>query len=362
MNALKWTVLGVLCLVSSAHGGTIQYVIHISVDGGGSSYIQNLVTAGSLPNFQRFQTQGAWTNNARNDYDYTVTLPNHTSMVTGRGVLGVSGNGHMWTSNTDPAVGQTIQSNKGSYVAGIYDVAHDNGLRTAMYATKTKFSLFDTSYNATNGALDLTGTDNGRDKIDTYVYNSSSTSLLDSYTTAMNGATPYNFSFVHFTDPDTAGHASGWGSTAYNNSLIAVDGYVGQIFNMVTGNATLNGHTAIVLTADHGGYLNDHSDPTLALDYTIPLYVWGPGVTAGADLYSLNPLSRTDPGTARITYSATGQPIRNGDSANLELMLLGLGAVPGSTINTAQDLAVPEPATMLLLAAGMIGLCRRSRR
>jgi hypothetical protein len=339
--------------------GQINYVIHVSVDGGGSSYVQNRISL--LPNFQRLQTEGAWTYNARCDYDISVTLPNHTTQVTARGVYGVNNNGHLWTSNSDPAAGQTIHSNKGSYVAGVFDVAHDSGLRTAMYATKTKFSLFDTSYNAANGAADTTGVDNGRDKIDTYVYNSSSASVTSSLVAAMN-ADPYNYVFVHYTDLDSAGHSYGWGSATFNNSLLAVDGYLGSLFSLVTTHPALAGHTAILLTADHGGKGYDHSNAADPLDYTIPFGVWGPGVAAGADLYALNPLSRLDPLAGRPNYVAAGQPIRSGDAANLELRLLGLGAIPGSTINPLQDLAVPEPVSALLLALSIPVLMRRRKQ
>ncbi len=347
-------VLTTLALVGSAlitgvptpaAAGQAKYVIEISVDGGGSSYIQSQIDLGKLPNFKRFQTQGAWTNNARNDYDITVTLPNHVTMVTGRGIKGIESNGHMWTSNSDPssvatATDYSIQNNKGSYVYGVFDVAHDNGLHTALYATKTKFSLFEHSYNNGNGAPDNTGTDNGRSKIDVYAYNSSSSTITGNLIDAMK-ADPFNYVLVHFTDCDTAGHATGWGSTAYNNALTAVDGYLGKIFDLATGTPALQGKTDIILTADHGGKGTDHSINTEFLNYTVPLYVWGPDAEAGTDLYALNTATRTNPGpTTRPAYTDEVQPIRNGELANLALHILGLAAVPGSTINPAQNLAI----------------------
>jgi hypothetical protein len=65
---------------------------------------------------------------------------------------------------------------------------------------------------------------------------------------------------------------------------------------------------------------------------------------AGADLYALNPTTRVNPGTGRPDYSAPLQPIRNGEAANVALKLLGLGPVPGSTIDTNQDLALTIPS------------------
>jgi hypothetical protein len=332
------TVLGLL-QIPLVNAGPIEHVIHISMDGLRPDAITALGPA-NLPNFYRMRTEGAFTDNARSDYDYTVTLPVHTTELTGRGVLGE--NGHQWTSNGDPDEGETLASNKGSYIAGIFDVVHDYGLRTGEYAGKTKFSLFATSWDAFHGALDLTGTDNGRNKIDTYVYMSDSADLVNALVANM-ATQPINYTFIHFADPDAIGHQSGWDPTPgspYSDAVRAMDDRLGVILSLVATNAELAGRTAIVLTADHGGYLKDHSDSTLPQDYTVPFYVWGPGVMPGAPLYTINPASRLDPGTNRPPYSDPVQPIRNGEAANVCLKLLGLPPVPGSTIGTAQDLVL----------------------
>jgi hypothetical protein len=318
-----------------------SFVIHISVDGLRPDAVTQLGPS-QLPNFYRLRSGGSITDNARTDYDYTITLPNHTDMVTGRPVVGAAG--HNWTVNTDPALGQTIHSNKGSYVPSVWDVVHDAGLRTALYATKTKFSLYNDSYDADTAALqggapDVTGVDNGRDKIDTYLYDASSAVITDSFV-ATEVANPFSFAMLHFHDPDTAGHANGWMTTPYLNAVKAVDVQLGKVLDLVEGNPTLSGSTVITLTADHGGNGTDHSVNSDRLDYTIPFYAWGAGVDVGGDLYNINAATRTNPGTGRPTYSQSPQPIRNGDAANLALDLLGLPTVPGSFFNTGQNLGL----------------------
>ena len=172
----------------------------------------------AIPNFTRLKNEGASTLAAHCDNNNWETLPNHTSIVTARPRDGATG--HDWTSNGDPAVGQTIHSNKGSYVASVFDVAHDNGLRTGMYANKSKFSLFDTygtytgggSYNATYGALDTTGADNGRDKVDnTYINTALGGIIVDTFITQQKSASPNHYAFLHINEPDSYGHSIGLG-------------------------------------------------------------------------------------------------------------------------------------------------------
>jgi hypothetical protein len=242
-------------------------------------------------------------------------------------------------------------------------VAHDEGLRTGHYASKSKFGLFEESWDAGSGAVDAVPPDYGTDKIDVYVNNSNTSALTGTWLADMTAA-PQDYSFIHYADPDSAGHSYGWDPTpgsSYSNSVVTVDGYLGTIFNLIDTNATFTGRTAIVLTADHGGTGTDHSNNSIVTNYTVPFYVWGPGVASGGDLYALNPATLQDPGTGRPDWSAPVQPIRSGDAPNLALDLLGLGPIPGSGVNAAQDLEVPEPATIIVLAGGFAGLLTRGR-
>jgi hypothetical protein len=313
------------------------HVIHISVDGLRPSAI---VTLGprKLPHFYRLRVEGTFTDNGRTDYDYTVTLPDHACELTSRAVLGP--NGHGLTYNSDD--GRTLEQVHGSYVAGVFDVIHDHGFNTGMYVSKEKFALFRRSWDADNGAPDTIGSDNGRDKIDLYDFDPNTMTLMDSLIFHMR-TSPHKYAFIHLTDLDTVGHAYGWESPEYYAALVGIDGLLGALFNLMDTDPDLAASTAIVLTADHGGTGTDHSDATVPADYTIPLYVWGRGIPAGADLYALNEMSRLDPADGRPTYDVAPQPVRNGEAADLSLELLGLESVPGSTIDAAQNLAVSLP-------------------
>lgn len=315
-------------------------VIFISSDGLRPDAIDALGPDGA-PNFFRLRREGAYTSNARTDKTYTITLPNHTSMITSRGVVGPEG--HNWISNKDPQLGQNIHRNHRGYVASMFDVAHDNGLTTALYATKTKFSLYDLSYDGSNGALDKTGEDNGKDKLDRVVIGQPE-ELMETLISQLTEA-PADLTMVHLRHGDSAGHAEGWileSGTPYLNSIQEVDRLLGQLLDSIEASPSLKGDTWVVLTADHGGLTGTkgHGESPEPDNYTIPFYAWGPEVQPGGDLYAINADSRKDPGKVNPEYSAPVQPIRNGDAGNLALSLLNLPAIPGSTINPKQDLTL----------------------
>jgi len=125
------------------------------------------------------------------------------------------------------------------------------------------------------------------------------------------------------------------------NSILTIDGYLGEIFETIDAFAS---PPFLILTSDHGGTPGtfSHLDETVGTNYTIPFYVWGPGVKAGADLYELNP-DYDDPGPGRPETKSPTLPIRNGMAGNLALQLLGLPHIPGSVFNVAQQFRVSDP-------------------
>lgn len=327
-------VAALLAFVSSPGSAHAGRVILVSVDGLRPDALTTLGPA-KAPTFHRLIREGAATLNARTDTTITVTLPNHTGMITSRGVAGAEG--HRWIENGEPFPGMTLHKNRGGYAAGLFDVAHDHGLRTGLFVSKSKFSLYDISYDARNGAADAVAPDHGNDKIDVFAVNEDTAAMLQAFLEAQS-AKPCDVAMLHFRDPDTAGHATNWdlaSGSGYLEAVRHVDGLLGRLLDAVAGSETW-----IVLTADHGGQLNtlSHFESELRDNYTIPFLVWGPGVSPGADLYQLNQASRRDPGTAQIPYSQEPQPIRNADAGNLVLSILGLPPIPGSWVNAKQDL------------------------
>ena len=349
--------------IASADQMTVEHVIHISVDGLNATLLKNLIEqdkAGRYANFRRFVDEGATTFNARTDFDYTDTLPNHTCMLTARPVLRPEGwdqtRHHGYIANVDPNPDDSLHTQgnvNAHYIASTFDVAHEHGLSTALFASKTKFVIFTHSYDAAHGAPipGANGSDGGRAKIDCQCIEETSVDGSSVATTSadMQGrllselsAQHFNYVFVHYREPDTAGHAHGWGSDPWIEAVHMVDGYLGGLFRLIERDPRLKNNAVIILTADHGGVpgTTNHREATRAEDYTIPVFIWGTGVARAADLYAINANTRGEPGSARPDYNAKHQPIRNGDTGNLALKLLGLPAIPGSSINSSQDLRV----------------------
>jgi arylsulfatase A-like enzyme len=242
-----------------------------------------------------------------------------------------------------------------------------------MVVGKTKFSLYAASWDEEHGAPDLVPPDDGRKKIDAFVYSDKTSEIGDAILRELAGPEPKERAreaepnaapgapkdasrkrlvFAHFATTDLTAHAYGWDVTPgskYLKALASIDREIGRVLDAVEKDESLRGRTAVILTADHGGGapFKSHEQTRMWVDYVIPFLVWtGDGGTP-RDLYELNATTRKDPGIGQPRIAPGGAtaarslpPIRNGDSGNLALALLGLPAVPGSTLNAAQDLRI----------------------
>jgi hypothetical protein len=297
----------------------VTRVLAVSIDGLRSSAITQLGRAGT-PTLHRLMRMGASTLNARTEREMTVTLPNHTGMVTGRRITAAHG-GHGVTWNDDRLRPRTVQQAAGHDVSSVFRVVHYAGRETALLASKTKFSLFERSWDAAINKVRIRH-DN------TALARMTRRDLL----THTRG-----FTFLHLSAPDAVGHARGWKSPAYLDAVRATDRRLGSIVRTINAHPRLKEHLVLVVTADHGGSDKSHSDATRLANYRVPFMVWGPTVARRANLYRLNP-DYANPGDRRTSYSDARQPVRNGAVANLALDLLGLRAVRGSEHDRAQDL------------------------
>jgi hypothetical protein len=310
----------------------VNQVLAISVDGLNPRAIKRLGRSGT-PAFHRLMSEGAWTFNARTVWGQTRTLPNHTTMLTGRRLDPKTG-GHGVRVNYDD--GGTVHQAAGHPVASVFGVVHDYGGSTAMYSAKPKFRFFQRTWNA-HGGPDKVGRNNGRAKIDKVLIRYNNDKVVANLNAELRSR-PRTFTFLHISLPDSAGHKYGFMSPQYLRAVKHTDKLLGRVLRTISADPSLRKHMLVLLTADHGGDGPSHDDPSRLQDYRIPFMAWGAGVPAGRNLYAMNPTFRS-PGTSRPGYDGK-QPIRNGDLANLVTDVLDLPPVPGSEFDRAQTLTL----------------------
>jgi hypothetical protein len=334
-------------LGTHAHAG-VDYVIAISVDALRGDYLQTFVDTApaEFDGFVRLRNRGASTYNARCDYNYSETVPNHLSMITSRPVLqpgGYPNTGFTGFTANFPGATDTVHvyatpasgTNSGPYKTSIFDLAHDRGLNTALLLSKPRLDIIKLSFPT---KIDFSESEDGN-----------TLARITGLTGRLANNTLHRFTFLHIVEPDTAGHASGWSTgaaSAYRAAVKTTSGYVGMILTALEMNTALNGKVAIILTADHGGTGSSHTDATVQGNFTIPFFVSAPGIPGGSNAYSVFE-NRIEPlPAARPTFLAEGQPIHNADLGNLSGALLGLPQIPGSTVlpEFKKPIVVSSPA------------------
>lgn len=232
--------------------GITRNVVLVSIDG----LRPDAIARFTAPTLQRLIKEGSYSLSARTIMPST-TLPSHTSMLSGEPP---DEHGVFWNNVTSAKVDVVNFST-------VFSVARQHGYRTAAFFSKAKFGPLQRP-----GTLDYSQAPGG------WFGRWSGARTVGDVRSYLEDQRP-NVLFVHLSDPDVAGHSSGWMSQAYGQAVQTADAALGQLLT-VADSAYGKGNYSLVVTADHGGHAYGHgtSDPQ---DVTIPWIAWGRGVHAG---------------------------------------------------------------------------------
>lgn len=276
--------LGFSALTASAEPGRrADHVFVISFDQANPAGIAKA----EMPLFKDMATAGAHTWEA-----YTIvpslTLPSHTSMLTG---VGVQKHQVLW-NDYKPELGVVK-------VPTIFSLAKEKGVVTAMFVAKEKFRH-----------LMLPGS------VDTFVCpkDPKAGNVAAEFAKSVGILKP-GLCFIHFGDPDVKGHEFGMNSPQKMQAFADTDAALKVIREAVKA-AGLEDSSVFILTADHGGHDTKdkngitrgvHGDPTRD-DVLIPWIAWGKGVKPKFEISA--PVVQYD--TAATALWLLGVPIPEG--------------------------------------------------
>jgi len=233
----------ILIVASAAYAVPVDHVIIVSIDGGKPS----VMIESEMPNIEMIVKYGSSSLSAQT-VNPSVTLPAHTSMLTG-----VLPSVHKVDWNFWNPFKGTVKT------PTIFSIAKSKGFSTALFAGKTKFKHL-----KVKGSLDK------------FKSNSGNSIKVAQAASEYLAAKKPNILFVHMPDPDSVGHSSGWGSADQKKAFERVDQAIGILTESIT--ETLAGKRyAMIITADHGGTGKSHGSSS-ASDKTIPWIIWGTGI------------------------------------------------------------------------------------
>ena len=243
---------------------TAEHVFIISIDGGKPAAINQ----SDMPMLQKLAAEGACTWTAQTIYP-SITLPSHTSMLTG-----VAPEKHRILWNTWKPKAGVVQ------VPTIFADARQQGLSTAMFVGKEKFrhllqpgTVDEFDFDRAQGNEILTSvvgqpTPTKSDTVPAQIVARHAASYILRQKPAL--------CFIHFTDPDDAGHRYGWGSPQQLRALADVDAALGNVLEAIE-RAGIVRESVLIITADHGGHAKTHGS-RMPEDLNIPWIAWGSNV------------------------------------------------------------------------------------
>jgi predicted AlkP superfamily pyrophosphatase or phosphodiesterase len=290
---MRLLLLFCLCVGSSVLAEPrAKHVFIISIDGAKPA----VVAESEMPVLKTLAKEGAVTWEASTIFP-SKTLPSHTSMLTG---LGPDKHRVLW-NDFSPLKGLV----KVPTVFSLVKAAEADAV-TAMFVGKMKFrhlwlegsvDVFDFGGPQTRAPV-AGSPELEKDK-------KTSQMVAKQAVDWLAGNTP-RLMFLHLTDPDSAGHKSGWGSPEQKEAFKVTDQALGQFMRALKVSVMAE-DSVVIISADHGGHDKTHGD-NIPDDMLIPWVAWGKGVKAGQVISA--PVTTYD--TAATALWLLGVPVPEG--------------------------------------------------
>ncbi|MDB6139905.1 MAG: hypothetical protein JWO94_2977 [Verrucomicrobiaceae bacterium] len=239
-----------------------EHVFLVSIDGGKPAVIKESV----MPVINKLAQEGAVTWEASTIFP-SKTLPSHTSMITG---VGPDKHNILW-NDFEPIRGLVKVPTMFSLLK-----AQDPKAVTAMFVGKVKFrhlwlkdSLDLFNYGGEQSPAPVAGTPElEKTKVPSQGVAKQAAPWIKEHKPKL--------AFIHLTDADSAGHASGWGSPEQKEAFKVTDQALGQVIQAIN-DAGIADSSVVIVSADHGGHDKTHG-LNIPDDMHIPWIAWGKGV------------------------------------------------------------------------------------
>jgi predicted AlkP superfamily pyrophosphatase or phosphodiesterase len=233
----------------------VEHVLIISVDG----LRPDCALRAEMPTLRRLMAEGAYTFWAKTTA-VSVTLPSHTSMLTG--VVPVK-HGIAW--NKEMPFREPVYP----AVPTVLEMATQAGYDTALIGGKAKLSTLNKPGTVAHVFLPAPK-------------QTASDAIVATEAVKIIEADKPGLAFIHFPDVDAVGHAKGWGSPEQLAACANLDRQLARLCAALD-HAGIRGSTVIIVSADHGGAGLTHGADDVRSRH-IPWIISGPGIRRDYDL------------------------------------------------------------------------------
>jgi arylsulfatase A-like enzyme len=218
---------------------TADRVVVVSVDG-----LRPDAMGRGTPTLDRLLREGTYSTHAYTIHR-SVTLPSHASMLTGVGIE-KHGLGFNYLHPEQRRVAFPT----------VFHAADQAGLETSMFVAKQKLEQL------------IQGNEIRRWEVGGAFCGTINRDAVPHLGTVRDGV-----HFLHYADPDSAGHRDGWMSEPYFEAVRRADRCLAEIVRDLEDRGDL-GRTLLLVTADHGGHGHTHGSSSRE-DRAIPWIAWG---------------------------------------------------------------------------------------